>query len=176
MPLVATARLSLDSPARTLRDQRLMRLFGEHGDGVFRLGMLMLGRTDEAEDVVQETFLRLLDHLSKDRALPSARGWIFTVAAHICRDRQRASRRWLPWLAARDMRVSIERPDSADATRPLMNALRRLVPRDRLLVALRAEGCNYQEIAAAAGLNPASTGRIVMRALDRLARELGESR
>jgi RNA polymerase sigma-70 factor (ECF subfamily) len=175
MRLVATAPPSFD-PADDPRDERVMRLFAEHGDGVFRLALLMLGRPADAEDIVQETFLRLLRHLTAGGSLPNARGWIFTVAAHACRDRQRAGHRWLPWLAERDTRVAPDRTDAADGAQTIVRAVRLLNRRDRLLIALRAEGCSYQEIAAAAGLAPASTGRIVARALDRLANALGVSR
>jgi DNA-directed RNA polymerase specialized sigma24 family protein len=120
---VATAPSSLDPPARDPRDAQVLRLFAEHGDTVFRLGLLMLGLTQEAEDVVQETFLLLLKHLSSEGPLPNARGWILTVAAHICRDRQRASRRWLPWLAEADTRTSMDRADAGDPVRPLITAV-----------------------------------------------------
>src|SRR5262245_25000040 len=110
-------------------DRLVLELFQAHGDGVFRLAMLMLGRTADAEDVVQDTFLRLLHHLAANRPLPNARGWIYTVAAHACRDRQRAARRWLPWRAEQDPRTSPDRPDAADRSEPIRNALRRLSSR-----------------------------------------------
>jgi len=53
-----------------------------------------------------------------------------------------------------------------------LRAIRVLAPRDRLLVALRAQGLSYQEIAQAAGIQPASIGRLLARALDRLQKEL----
>lgn len=153
-------------------DRLVVDLFHAHADGVFRMAMAMLGRSADAEDVVQETFLRLLRHAAAGRPLPNARGWIFTVAAHACRDQQRGSRRWLPWLAGADPRLSSDRPDSLDGLQPIEAALRRLSSRDRLLIALRAEGLSYSEIATAARLRVASVGRTVTRALDRLAHEL----
>jgi RNA polymerase sigma-70 factor, ECF subfamily len=176
MPRVATAPPSIEPPADNPRDQRVLRLFHEHGDGVFRLALLMLGRPADAEDIVQETFLRLLRHLANGQSLANARGWIFTVAANACRDRQRVARRWLPWFSDRDTRIAPDRTDAIVAVQPILRALQQLSARDRLLIALRAEGCSYQEIATAAGLSSVSTGRIVARALDRFAAALGVSR
>lgn len=176
MRLVATAPPSIEQPADNPCDGRVLPLFHEHADGVFRLALLMLGRPADAEDIVQETFLRLVRHLANGRPLPNPRGWIFTVAAHACRDHQRAARRWLPWLSERDTRIASDRTDAIAALQPILRALHQLSSRDRLLIALRAEGCSYQEIAGAAGLAPASTGRIVARALDRFAAALGVSR
>ncbi len=153
-------------------DWLVTELFQAHADGVFRLAMLILGRTAEAEDVVQETFLRLLRHLAAGRPLTNARGWIYTVAAHACRDQQRRTRRWLPWLAGQDLRQSGERPDDVDGVEPIRLALGKLPPRDRLLIAMKADGFSYSDIAAAAGLRAGSVGRLVSRALDRLSREL----
>jgi RNA polymerase sigma-70 factor, ECF subfamily len=172
MRLVATSPSVGPAPMSREEVATVQGLFETHADGVFRLAMVMLGRTDAAEDVVQETFLKLLRHLSDARPLPNARGWLFTVAAHACRDRQRSQRRWLPWTGDYDARTAPEQPDAALARDAVLTAIRRLSPRDRLLIALRAEGLDYGHIAEAAGLRPSSTGRILARALDRLAREL----
>ena len=45
--------------------------------------------------------------------------------------------------------------------------MERLATRDRLLVTLRAQGLSYREIAEAAGLQPASVGQLLSRALAR---------
>ena len=154
--------------AAAFRHETVERLFEEHASGLFRLARLMLRSEDEAEDVVQETFLKLTTHVDAGRPLPNARGWLYTVAAHACRDRQRARMRWLPWLAERDRRTSIERADAVDGLTPLLAAIRALSPRDRLLVVLRAQGLDYAEIAGAARIRPSSVGRLLSRALDRL--------
>lgn len=176
MALVASASSTVDPAHDVAPGERVQELFAEHGDGVFRLALLMLGQRDQAEDVVQDTFLRLLRHVANGGPLANARGWIYTVAAHACRDRQRASRRWLPWNAGHDSRIASDQPDATEAARDIVRAIAALSPRDRLLIALRIEGCSYQDIADAAGIAPSSTGRIVTRALDRLARSLGVSR
>jgi RNA polymerase sigma-70 factor (ECF subfamily) len=150
------------------RDARVEQLFDEHASGVFRLARLMIGSADEAEDVVQETFLKLTAHLDAKRPLPNVRGWLYTVAAHACRDRQRGRWRWLPWVAELDRRPAFERADSGDAAAPILVGIRALGRRDRLLIALRAQGLDYREIAAATGIKPASVGRLLARALERV--------
>ena len=172
MRLVATTRSPSLGPTDSARDADVLQLFHAHADAVYRLARLMLGRADVAEDVVQDTFLKLLRHVGDGRPLPNARGWLLTVAAHACRDRQRAARRWLPWLPERDVRVARERTDAHDAAQPLIAALKQLATRDRALIVLRAEGLSYAEIAATLGVNPVSTGRLVARALERLSRHL----
>ena len=105
-------------------------------------------------------------------ALPNARGWLYTVAAHACRDRQRRIGRWLPWMAERDTRRAADSPDLRDGPLAVLDAIRSLTPRDRLLIALRSQVLSYQEIGEAAGIRYTSVGTLLARALDSLQREL----
>src|SRR5450755_259305 len=52
--------------------------------------LLALGlAAPEAEEVVQETFLRLCQHLDSDRPRDNLRGWVFRVAHNLARDEHR---------------------------------------------------------------------------------------
>lgn len=147
-------------------------LFDEHGAAVYRFAAVLLRHHQDAEDVVQETFLKLLAHLTTGGDTTNVRGWLFTVAAHASRDRQRRARRWLPWATSRE--PSAPAPPLADEDGHLEAAratMRRLPPRDRLILGLRAQGLPYRDIAAAAGIRPTSVGRLLARAIDRWHRE-----
>jgi len=171
--LVATfptvSSVARDAPSGA---SQVIALFDAHAAGLGRLASAMLHDRDAAQDVVQDTFLKLIAHVAAGGALPNARGWLYTVAAHGCRDRQRRNWRWLPWRADLDRRPAAEAPDGADGPDAILSALRSLRPRDRLLVLLRVQELTYDEIAAAAGIRPGSVGRLLARALDRLARAL----
>jgi RNA polymerase sigma-70 factor, ECF subfamily len=146
-------------------------LFQLHGAAVYRFALIMLRHPQDAEDVVQETFLKLLHHLRSGRSAENLRGWLFTVAAHAARDRQRRRLRWIPWGPDHEAMVEpAALPDEDGRLQAAREALHRLSGRDRLLIALRANGLPYREIAAAAGIRPTSVGRLLARALDRWAR------
>jgi len=163
-PLASTTT-TVDPQAETLR------LFQEHGTALYRFCRSVLRHTGDAEDVVQETFLKLLRHLQHDGDARNLKSWLFTVAANGCRDRTRWRLRWLPWTAERDDRTvdPIEvglKPDTTEAARA-RKAFRALAPRDRLLLSLRAQGFSYKDIAAASGIREQSVGRLLARAMDR---------
>jgi RNA polymerase sigma-70 factor, ECF subfamily len=159
-----------DDPRATV-----LELFREHGAAVYRFATMLLRHRDDAEDVVQETYLKLLHHLEAGRDGSNLRAWLFTVAAHDCRDRMRRRARWLPWTPANDVGVAPEPlPDEDGRLRTAREALSRLAPRDRLLITLRAQGLSYREIAGAARLRPASVGRLLARAIDRWERSRPE--
>lgn len=150
------------------RDAIVGALFDEHADGLYRLARAMLHEPDAAQDVVQDTFVKLLAHLDGGGALPNARGWLYTVAAHACRDRQRGLSRWLPWIAERDVRPAKDAPDRRDGADAVIAAIRGLAARERLLIVLRAQGLSYREIGHAAGVRETSVGQLLARALKRL--------
>src|SRR3954465_11200391 len=143
-------------------------LFELHAAGLYRLALPMLHEPDAAQDVVQDTFARLIEQLRAHGPLANPRGWLYTVAAHGCRDRQRRIGRWLPWISTRDVRRASERPNGFDDRQAVLHAIRALSSRDRLLIALRTQGLSYHEIGDASGIRHSSVGRILTRALNRL--------
>jgi RNA polymerase sigma-70 factor (ECF subfamily) len=143
-------------------------LFEAHGAAIYRLAAVLLKHPQDAEDCVQETFLKLLRHLEAGGDTSNIRGWLFTVAAHAARDRQRGRWRWIPWLPAHDRQVPpAPLPDEDGRLARARAALATLAPRDRLLLALRAQGLSYRDIASAAGIKPSSVGQLLARALER---------
>jgi RNA polymerase sigma-70 factor (ECF subfamily) len=148
--------------------QSVLALFDEHGAAVYRFALAVLRRREDAEDVVQDTFVKLLDHARAGGDATNLRGWLFTVAANGCRDRMRRRWRWIPWTPERDTAVDPQPLRDEDGRHAAARAaLSRLARRDRLLVTLRAQGLSYREIAAAAGVRPVSVGRLLARALER---------
>jgi RNA polymerase sigma factor (sigma-70 family) len=150
--------------------QAARELFEQHGTAVYRFATALLAHHQDAEDVLQETFLKLLHHLDAKGNTSNLRGWLFTVAAHAARDRQRRRGRWIPWAPVHDRPVAPPQlPDEDGHVRAAREALHRLSHRDRLLLALRAQELSYRDIAVAAGIRPSSVGRLLARALDRWA-------
>jgi len=153
-------------------DAEVMRLFGEHGTSLFRFCRSTLGGASDAEDVVQDAFLKLLHHLQSGGDRSNLKSWLFTVAANGCRDRVRWRVRWVPWRAELDDRTVDPVEATPDVGRA-RQAFRALAPRDRLLLSLRANGLSYREMAGAAGIREHSVGRLLARAIDRWKRALG---
>ena len=143
----------------------LEALFERYECPVFHLLLGILRDHHQAEDALQETFIKALldsDAVDSERF----RGWLFTVAANACRTRARWRLRWIPWESGTDRR-SVEPADEDPDRRKAWLALRALPARDRLLLALRAQGLSYREIAEAAAIKEQSVGRLLARAVDR---------
>ena len=149
----------------------VLRLFREHGASLYRFCRFTLKGADEAEDVVQDTFLKLLQHLQAGGDRSNLQSWLFTVAVNRCRDRMRGRFRWLRWQAELDRRT-VEPPDEAPDRRLARAAVRALAPRDRLLLSLRVQGLSYRDIASTTGIHERSVGRLLARAVARWKRRV----
>jgi RNA polymerase sigma-70 factor (ECF subfamily) len=157
-----------DMEARTTAADTATMLFEAHGAAIYRFAAVLLRHPQDAEDCVQETFLKLLRHLDAGGDTSNIRGWLFTVAAHAARDRQRSRWRWIPWLPAHDRRIVPARlPDEDGRLARARAALALIPPRDRLMIALRSHGLSYRDIASAVGIKPSSVGQLLARAIER---------
>jgi len=67
-------------------------LYGELRPRAFAIAYQMLGSVSEAEDVVQEAFLRLHQTLQRDEQVTSPRAYIATVATRLAIDQLRSAR------------------------------------------------------------------------------------
>jgi RNA polymerase sigma-70 factor (ECF subfamily) len=63
----------------------LARLFDAYGDKIYGLGLRMCASREDAEDLVQETFLRAHRSWSSFRGLSAPSTWLFTIAARTCK-------------------------------------------------------------------------------------------
>lgn len=131
--------------------------------------------SDQAEDVIQETFLRLIRHLPEHGTGDSLRGWVFRVAHNLSMDLHRSQRLW-SYTNSDESRTAVrERADPApnpeqevileERFRQLGDAVAQLTPKQRNCVFLRAEGLRYCEIATALGISVQRVGELVQRAI-----------
>lgn len=69
------------------------RAFGElvdlYKDKMYHLGYRMLGSSHEAEDITQETFLRVYTNLNRYDENQKFSTWIYRIATNLCIDRLR---------------------------------------------------------------------------------------
>ncbi|HKR08691.1 MAG TPA: sigma-70 family RNA polymerase sigma factor [Gemmatimonadaceae bacterium] len=161
---------SRDESAEQLPDfeESFRRLFNENYASLFRYLHRLTGDVDYAEDLAQETFVRLYERGS----LPdNVRGWMAAVAHNLLRDEKRTGARRLRLMQARLPDVHGGGPASADEQvladerrRTVRAALDNLSERDRRLLLLRHEGYSYREIAHAVGVNETSVGTLLVRA------------
>lgn len=161
----------------------MLLLFDECAPTVRRYVLSCGVAPDTADDIVQETFIALFQHLCRGGGRDNLRGWLMQVGYRLAlKHRQRESRRarWqLPWEPAaervRDPGASPEDACAATQDQQRLHAVLRALPeRDRQCVYLRAEGMRYRDIAAALGISLGAVAKSLTRAMQRLAVVVGK--
>ena len=164
-------------------------LYRLHVRHVFRAVRSLVRDEGEAEDVVQEAFVRALTRLDRYRPREGARfvSWVAAIALNVARKRARWWRRAVPEdRAPKDDRAATgpeadagEQLDLARRKAALLEALGELEPREREIVSLRyGAELSAAEVGAALVLGEANVRKICERQrkklLERLREKLGD--
>lgn len=142
-----------------------------HAPGLRLLAGRMMGSPLEADDVLQEAWLRAWRSQEKVRDPKAMGGWLRQIVVRECLRglRWRQLRRWLPWEeaeAADHSPLADQSLADAQRKRALQRAIDQLSPKQRLVVGLRfEEGWTIPEIAAAAEMSPETVKTHLSRAV-----------
>lgn len=155
-------------------DRSFERCFVAHYEKVVLIAYKVLGDRQAAEDVAQEVFLSF--HGRVDPSADWAPGWLWAASAHHALNMARGARR----RRDRELRAApaapVPNPEddaiAADQRAGVRAALARLPQRQAEILAMRASGLSYADIASAAGVQPGSVGTLIARAQKSLRKEL----
>lgn len=131
---------------------------------LLRLGYRMLGSVADAEDVVQEAFIRWMRSDRSEVREPEA--FLRRTVTRLCLDQLKSARHRRetyvgPWLPE----PIVEEEDEEDVTLPLMLALERLSPLERAAFLLHdVFGLSFDEVAATVGRDTAACRQLASRA------------
>lgn len=143
-------------------------LFEAQRPHLARVAYRMLGSVSEAEDAVQDTFLRW--HGAKQDEVRDPAGFLARIVTNICLDRLRSARRKRevyvgPWLPEPIVEAAPAPDDAFDVPLMLMMALERLSPLERAAFLLHdVFGVGFGEIATTLDREPAACRQLAARA------------
>ena len=174
IPLVELKEAADKAPAL---EAEVVELFDELRRPLLRY-LLSLGlAAQDGEEIVQEVFLALFQHLRKGGGRNNLRGWIFTVAHNqAIKLRQRAAAG--PGIMnGGDTLDSEPNPEEQavrnQRTRRVKAVIGALPEQDRACLSLRAEGLRYREIAGVLGISLGAVALSLERSLARISRADG---
>jgi RNA polymerase sigma-70 factor, ECF subfamily len=153
------------------------RLFDESRTSLLRYILSFGLPIQDGEEITQETFLALFQHLRLSKPRQNLRGWIFSVAHNLalkCRHVNQRSRN----DADPDRTVAESRFDPSPNPEEQVLCTQRLIrlqavlealpEQDRCCLRLRAEGLRYREIARVLGISLGAVSLSLTRSLKRL--------
>lgn len=164
--------------ARSGNQEAFKVLVDRHSRTLYRLAYRMTGKAEDAEDVVQETFIRAFRQLSRFEARSNVSTWLYRIAFNCAVD----------FLRSRPRRESATESDvlerlSPAATGPTMDdlvyagqigermqvALGDLSEKERAAFLMRHyHGCSIEEIGSTLGMKTNATKHSIFRAVKKM--------
>ncbi len=178
LPFLRTASATDPDSRRVRLEDEVTSLFDQFRNPLLRY-LWNLGLTlPDGEEILQDVFLSLFQHLDRGKPLYDARGWLFRVAHNLALKRRGRTRRdsesreqaCFEGLAVDPDPNPEDRLASSQTQQRLMAVVRALPEQDRRCLFLRAEGLRYSEIAGVLDMSPAAISLSLSRSLARLAR------
>lgn len=178
-----------DAVARTLGGEReAYRILVErHSAYVYRVAYRMTGNPQDAEEVVQEAFMRAYQKLQQFAGNANFGTWVYRIAANYAIDRLRQKKNEDarrenparvpesdgeidPLSLVKDSAPNPERlAGSAQLAKRMQAALAELTPAERTAIVMRHwDGCGIEEIAEVLKSNSSAAKNTVFRAVQKL--------
>lgn len=148
------------------------RIVQRHQTWAWRVAYRFAGNEDDASDIVQDAFLRLLDASANYRPTAKFRTYFYRIISRLCLDRAKKKQPLLLETVpdtpdhSLDVTDTIMRRETALAVRAALDAL---PPNQRLAIVLRYyENLGYEEIASAVVTTTKAVERLLARGRERL--------
>jgi len=167
-------------------DQDAFRLLVErHSVRLFQLAFRMTGNEQDAEDLVQETFLRAYKQLNRFQSRAGLGTWLYRIAANCSLDLLRRQKRRgeqetvefdseeaFPAILS-DAPAPDQQVYHGEVRQKVESVMRELTPMERTAFVLRHfEGLSIGEIGSALGVGPGATKQSIFRAVQKMRRAL----
>ncbi len=176
--------LTFRAPAREaeyLEDTSLRRLVLEYYDreniAIQRYVVFLGISRDTAQEIAQESFLKLHQHLLRDGDRTNLRAWLYRVAHNLARNIQTTSHAGRTVTLPEATELGKLQTGGApveqalldeERIRQLRQAMEHLTPAQKEALMLRTQGLKYREIAEILNLSVSTVGEDIQRGLERL--------
>ena len=161
-------------------EARVLHLFDLLRNRLIRYLLSFSVAPADSEEIIQEAFLALFQHLQAGKSDENLHGWLFRVVHNLGLRRRRDDRRDLDHISSSSMPQEHLAPDpapnpeeelSSQQTRArLLAVIDALQEQDRRCLILRAEGLRYREIAATLDMSLSSVSASLSRSLAKIGR------
>jgi RNA polymerase sigma-70 factor (ECF subfamily) len=167
----------VDSKESQLEDE-IAQLYEATFEGLFRYAMAIVREKEQAEDAIQECFLRYFIARKEEQAILNARAWLYRVLRNQLLDfRKKASLKNVSLEAAVCYPDWGQSPEAQLRCAELSKGLLALLTtRELECLNLRIEGLRYQEIAVVLRIRSGTVGVMLARALKKIQKAMDRER
>ena len=178
-PTESNAAVALSAPAAHAAhalsgvEQEVVELFDQWRDPLLRYLSGFWLAVPDSEDIVQEIFLALFQHLRSGKSRENLRGWLFRVAHNLALKKQQRTRR--STIVETDSFIDPgpnpeDQLATSQARKRMLAVVEALPEQNRWCLYLRAEGLRYREIAEVLDMSLGAVSHSLERSLAHIAR------
>jgi RNA polymerase sigma-70 factor (ECF subfamily) len=155
-------------------------LVSRHRDRFTRFALHMLGNREDAEEALQDAFVRSYRSLAQCAERDRFDAWLYRILANRCRTartrRRRRERTFVPDPVAIERAAGRSQSDAAEWREEIARALAQLTPEQREAFLLKhVEELSYEEMVELSGIGLSALKMRVKRACERLETLLRDS-
>ncbi|HEV3201156.1 MAG TPA: sigma-70 family RNA polymerase sigma factor [Bryobacteraceae bacterium] len=160
--------------------ERVAQLYLEAREGVYRYLLTFGISPAQAQELTQDSFLRLYECMSQDDPIREPRAWLFRVAHNLALNARKRERNCAPLdeILYASLRDGSQGPEAALIDRQRMlrisQAVTQLSPQQKQVLALRANGLRFREIAETLEIGLSTVYEFLNRAMRRLKKAADE--
>jgi RNA polymerase sigma-70 factor (ECF subfamily) len=178
---VSPTILGQDGQSTLKLEERITRMYDALHEPVYRYLLCRSASPVDADDIIQETFLRLYRHLNAGGREDNIRGWVFRVAHNININELKRRERLFSNAPDELSELEISHADPTPGPEELFlrsekmarihAAISTLSEQQKRCLYLRAEGFRYREIGDILGVTISTVAESLRRAIKKLIRE-----
>lgn len=159
-------------PSNAAAAETAALLFERHSTRLFAFCLRRLGTREEAEDAVQQTFMKAFAAVRGGFVPAAEKAWLYRIAENVCTDRLRSVTFRRRHESSPEALATVAAP-GADGHAEIGAALAGLGEQQRRALVLREwRGLSYREIASELSLSQSAVETLLFRARRSLARQL----
>jgi RNA polymerase sigma factor (sigma-70 family) len=160
-------------PASAAAADATRLLFERHSTRIHAFCLRRLGSREEADDAVQQTFLKAFAAVRRGVVPVVEKAWLYRIAENVCTDRLRSATYRRRHETAPDALAAVAAPPRVTEAEGIGDALAGLTEQQRRALVLREwQGLSYREIGRELSLSQSAVETLLFRARRSLARRL----
>jgi len=153
--------------------------FRRYYRAIYRFAYRIVQNEEDARDITQETFGKLLETMRQERTPENVRAWLYRVAANgsynlVERTGRRAELRAQQFETPAGTRDPADQMERLEQTQRMWNSIEALNHKDQTMLMLYHDGFSYREMAEVLEINPNSVGKILARAVEKVRIQMNE--
>jgi RNA polymerase sigma factor (sigma-70 family) len=170
-------------PAAQLSTRQLFdQIYKTHANNLYRFLYFLFGNKEEAEDILQEAFIKLYHSFLDGQQILNIKAWLYRVASNLSTNvlkRHSHLQKILSHHSDEVMGNLTACPDDAEQQlmrhqeiKIMQQGIGALRPRDRVVLALYLNGMGYDDIAKTIKVRKSTIRTILFRAISRLNKQI----